>query len=150
METMIDSAPARRLVDGIITSLPTHRRAVIDEEVTYSDLSERVHHLKIMIRIKPGCDEWNVWLISNRILDMHRTGTVGWPDKLEFNPREKPYLTEMGELLRWLKKMNVNEYIKVEWRPPCSTAKMDSNGGIVATFRTSTGWKIDEWYQEYQ
>ena len=42
METMMGSADARKLVDGIITSLPAHRRAVIDEEVTYADLSEMV------------------------------------------------------------------------------------------------------------
>ena len=50
----------------------------------------------------------------------------------------------MGKPLRWLKKMNVTEYIKVDWGPPCSTAMVESSGGIVTTFRTSTGWKIDE------
>ena len=55
MDTMVDGMTARKLVDGTITSLPTHRRALIDEKVTYSDMNERVHHLKIMI--KPGCDE---------------------------------------------------------------------------------------------
>ena len=108
METMMDSVAARKLVEGIIMSLPTHRRAVIDEEVTYSDLSERVHQLKILIRIKPGCDERGVWPIRNRILEMHRTGMLGWPEKLkvqfEMNPRKKPKVTEMGKLLRWLKK----------------------------------------------
>ena len=57
METMMDSMAAEKLVGSIITSLPTQRRAVIDEEVTCSDLSERVHHLKILIRIKSGLDE---------------------------------------------------------------------------------------------
>ena len=52
--------------------------------------------------------------------------------------------TEMGKLLRWLKKMNVTEYVKVQWGPPCSTAKIESTGDVFATFRTSTGWKIDE------
>ena len=37
-----------------------------------------------------------------------------------------------------------NLYIKVEWRPPWSTAKVESSGDMVATFRTSTGLKIDE------
>ena len=45
METVMDSMAARRLVEGIFTSLPTHARAVKDEEGTYSVLSERVHHL---------------------------------------------------------------------------------------------------------
>ena len=72
METMMDSADAKRLLDDIIESLPTHRRAVIDEEIAYSDLSERVHHLKIMIKIKPGSDERGVLPIRNRILDTHR------------------------------------------------------------------------------
>ena len=35
----------REIVDGIINGLPTNRRAVIDEEITYSDLIERVPHL---------------------------------------------------------------------------------------------------------
>ena len=63
-------------VEGFVTSLPTHRRAVVDEEVTYLDLSEIVHHLKILIKIKPGCDERDVWLIRNRILDLHRIGML--------------------------------------------------------------------------
>ena len=77
METTMGSMAARKLVESIITSLPTHRRAVIDEEVTYSDLSERVHHLKILIKIKTRCDEREVWPMRNGILDMHRTGMLG-------------------------------------------------------------------------
>ena len=57
METMMDSADAKQLLDDIFDGLPAHRRKVIDEEITYSDLSERVRHLKIMIRIKPGSEE---------------------------------------------------------------------------------------------
>ena len=63
---------------------------------------------------------------------------------MEVNPRKKPYVTEMGKLLRWLKKMGVTEHIKVEWGPPCSRAQVQSNGDVVAMFRTSTKWKIDE------
>ena len=37
METMMDSAIAKRLLDAIIESFPAHRRAVIHEEITYSD-----------------------------------------------------------------------------------------------------------------
>ena len=54
METMTDSADAKQLLDNIFHSLPAHRRKVIDGEITYSDLKDRVSHLKIMIRIKPG------------------------------------------------------------------------------------------------
>ena len=68
----MDSADARRLLDNIIESLPALRRAVIDEEITYSDLSERVHHLTIVIRT--GSDERDVWPIRNRILDTRRVG----------------------------------------------------------------------------
>ena len=114
METMMDSAHARRLLGDIIESLPAHRRALIDEGITYSDLSERVHHLKIMIRKKAGSDERDVWPIRNTRLDMHRMEKTGWPEKLkvqgEVNPRKKPYVTEMGKLLRWLKKMSVTSY----------------------------------------
>ena len=39
METVMETADARRLLDNVISSLPAHRRAFIDEEVTYSDLS---------------------------------------------------------------------------------------------------------------
>ena len=70
----MDSADARRLLDNIIESLPALRRAVIDEEITYSDLSERVHHLTVVIRT--GSDERDVWPIR-------RTGSwtrVVWKD----------------------------------------------------------------------
>ena len=37
MEKMMDSMAARNMVEGITTTPPTRRRAVTDEEVTYSD-----------------------------------------------------------------------------------------------------------------
>ena len=87
---------------------------------------KKVHHPKIMIKIKPGTRESDVWLVRARIIDMHRVGETGWPEKrqvqIEVSPSRKPYVQEMGKLLRWLKKMKVNERISVEWRPPCSTA----------------------------
>ena len=46
MEIMTESVDARKLLDDIIVSLLAHRRVVMDEEITYSDLSERVQHLK--------------------------------------------------------------------------------------------------------
>ena len=52
---------------------------VIDEEVSQSDLSERVSHLKIFIRIKSGCDERDMWPFGNRNSNMHRTGMTGRP-----------------------------------------------------------------------
>ena len=115
MQTMMGSADARRLLDSIIESLLAHRRAVIDEEkITYSDMNERVHHLKVVIRIKAGIDEGDVWPIGNKILDMHRVEKTGWPGKLkvqvEVNPRKKHNVTEMGQLLRWVMKMSVTEY----------------------------------------
>ena len=71
----------------------THRRAVRDEEVTYSDLSDRVRHLKILIKIKPGCDERDVWVVGKRILEMHRIGMLGCLETLkvqvEMNPRKE-------------------------------------------------------------
>ena len=110
--------------------------------------TERVHHLKMLIKIKPRCDEGEVWPIRNRILDMHRAGMSGWPEKLKvqvrMNPRKKQYVTEMGKLWRCLEKMNVTEYVKAEWEPSCSIAKIERTGEIFATFRTSTGLKIDE------
>ena len=97
---------AIKLVDGIITSLPTHGRAVMDEEVTYSDLSERVRHSKILIKIMPGCDERCV------ASEEQNSGYASYlPEilkvKVEMNPLKKPYVTEMGKLLRWPKKMSV-------------------------------------------
>ena len=75
-----------------------------------------------MIRIKEGTEERDVWPIRNRILDVHRVGQTGWPEKfkvqVEVSPRKKPQVMEMGKLLRWLKKMGVHEQIKVEWEPP--------------------------------
>ena len=119
METMMGSADARKILKDILESLPSHRRAILDEEVTYSDLSERLYPLKIVIKIKTGTEERDVWPVRNRILDMHRAGQTGWPEKLkalvEVNPRKKPYVTEVGKLLRWLKGMEVHKQIKVEW-----------------------------------
>ena len=101
-----------------------------------------------MIRIKAGSDEGDVWPTRNRILDMHRLGQAGWLEKLkiqvELNPRMKPCVTEIEKLLRWLKKMGVHEQIKADWVPPCSIAKVQSNGDVVAMLRTSMVWKIDE------
>ena len=100
-----------------------------------------------MIRIKAGSDETDVLAHQEQ-----KDGLKNFKVQVEVNPRKKPYVTEMGKLLRWLKKTSVTEYIKEEWRPPCSTAKVESDGDILATFRTSTGWKIDDkdWYKEYQ
>ena len=118
METMMDSANAGKILKKILESLPSHRRAIIDEKTIYSDLSERIHHLKIVIKINTGTEEKDVWPIRNRILDMHRAGQMGWPGKLkvqvEADPRKKPHVTEMRKLLRWLKRMEVHEQIKVE------------------------------------
>ena len=69
-----------------------------------SDLSERVHHLKILIRIKPGCDERDVWPLRERLAGLEKLKV-----QADVNPRKKPYVTEMGKLLRWVKKMNVTE-----------------------------------------
>ena len=136
------------MVEGIITSLLTHRSAVRDEGVTYSDLSEKVQHLKILIKIKTGCDERNVWLIGNRILDMRRAGMLGWPEKLkvqvDMNPRKKPCVTGMGKLLRWLKKMNVMEYVKAERRSPCPIARMDKDWWDIGDFQ-NLDWMEDWW-----
>ena len=64
-------------------SLPSHRRALTDEEPTFSDLWERVRHMKIMIRIGLGSAESDVWPLRNRILDMHRSMILAWPDELK-------------------------------------------------------------------
>ena len=80
---------------------PAHRREIIDEGVTFSDLGERVLHMKIVIKIKKETEERDVCPVRNRILDMHRTGQTGWPEKLkvqvDVNPKKKPYVTENGE-----------------------------------------------------
>ena len=39
---------------------------------------------------------------------------------------------------------DVAESIKVERSPLCSDTKVGNNGDILATFRTSSGWMIDE------
>ena len=58
-------------------------------------------HLKMVIKIKYGTEEKDVWPIRSRILDMHRMGKTGCPEKLrvqvEVNPKKKPYVTEMGK-----------------------------------------------------
>ena len=102
----------------------------------------------MVIRIKEGTEERYVWPIRNRILDVHRVGQTGWPEKfkvqVEVNPRKKPHVMEMGKLLRWLKKMGVHEQIKVECEPPSANSNIQSDASILATFRTSTGWKVNE------
>ena len=65
------------IVKDIFEGLPSHRRSVIDEQITLSDMSERIHHLKIVIRIKEGSEERDVWSMRNRILNMHRVGQTG-------------------------------------------------------------------------
>ena len=115
METMMDSADARKILKDILQNLPAHRREIIVEGVTFSDLGERVLHMKIVIKIKKETEERDVWQVRNRILDMHRTGQSGWPEKLkvqvDVNLKKKPYVTEMEKLLRWLKRMEVHEEI---------------------------------------
>ena len=73
---------------------------------------------------------------------------MGCPEKLKVQvvmiPKKKPYLTEMGKMLRWLKKIGGHAYIKVEWGPLCSVARVQSTVEVVATFRTSTVWKIEK------
>ena len=56
---------------------------MVDEEITYYDWSERVQDFKIVVKIKPGSEENDVWPIRNRILDMHRMGKAGWPFRLK-------------------------------------------------------------------
>ena len=90
LETMLDSAAARRMLAETLDGLPTHRRALIDEERTLSDVSERVHHMKIMIRIKLGSAE------------------AGGPDelmaKVVLHPRKRPHIDEWCKILRWFRK----------------------------------------------
>ena len=61
LEAMIDSATARRMLNEIFDVLPTYRKALIDEEATLSHLSERVRHMKIMIRFRLGRAQSDVW-----------------------------------------------------------------------------------------
>ena len=82
METVMDSADATKLLREIFENLPIHRRKVIDEETMYDELSERVRHLKIVMKTKSGSEEQDLWQIRNTILDMHRMGKVGWVENL--------------------------------------------------------------------
>ena len=134
IDTMMGSADARKILKDIFESLPTHKRSVIDEQITYSDLSERIHHLRIVIRIKEGSEGRDVWPIRNRSLDVHRVGQSGWREKLKVqvvvNPRKKSYVMDMGKLLRWLKNMEAHEQIKVEWEPPSWISKIQSDSSV--------------------
>ena len=92
----------------ILQNMLAHKREIIDEWVTFSDLGERVLHLKMVIKIKKETEERDVWPVRNRILEMHQTRQTGWPEKLkvqvEVIPKKKPYVTEMEKLFRWLKR----------------------------------------------
>ena len=54
-----------------------HRRALIDGEITFSDSSERVHDMKIVIKMKDGREERDVGPFRNTILDLHLAGQMG-------------------------------------------------------------------------
>ena len=58
------------------------------------------------------------------------------------NPKKKPYVTEMGKLLRWMKKMGMRGKVKEDWGPSCSIVQ--SSEEVDAMFRTSTGSKTEE------
>ena len=61
--------------------------------------------------------------------------------QIEMNPRKKPCATEVGKVLRCLKKTNVTEYVIAH---SVQLQKIESTGDLLAIFKTSTGWKIDE------
>ena len=68
----MNSVVARRVFTEILDKLPTHRKRVIGEETTLSDMIERLHHMKIVTEHQPGVEDSEVWPTRNRILDMHR------------------------------------------------------------------------------
>ena len=80
---------------------------MIDEQITLSDLSERIHQMKIVIRIKEGSEERDVWPTRKRILEKHRGRQTGWPEKLKVQVEVNP-----DELLQYSKKI---EHCEV-WR----------------------------------
>ena len=103
METIKDSADAKKLLDDLIESLFAHESVVIEEEIMYSDMRESVHLLKILNRIKTKSDERDVWSISNTFMDMHRMSKtwMGWPENLnvqvEVNPKKETFLWQKRE-----------------------------------------------------
>ena len=47
-------------------------------------------HMKLVIKIKEGCEERDVWPIRNRILDLDRAGTNGLTSKIESSSGVEP------------------------------------------------------------
>ena len=76
MATMMDSFAARRMMHKMFEGLPTHRRSV-KYEATLWEMSDKVRPLKIMMKIKGGRKELDVWPIRKGILDMHRNKVLG-------------------------------------------------------------------------
>ena len=101
--TMMDSFAPRRMVHKMFEGLPTHRRSVIDE-ATLSETSDKVHHLKIKMRIKGGRKELDVWPIRKGVLDMHRNKVLGGlqslKSKLKSIHQKRLYVNELGKPLR--------------------------------------------------
>ena len=91
----MNSVAAKRTFTEILDNIPTHRRRVIEEETTLSDMSERVHHMKIVVKFQPSTEEAEVWPIRNRILDMHRNQILGSPEDLKHKLNNIPRSVRM-------------------------------------------------------
>ena len=103
----MDSASACGMLNDMLGSLPWHQMVLIDEETTFSDPDEPVRDMNTLIRIRPGSAESDVWPFPSRILDMHRSKMLAWPDKMKvdikIHPRRRPYVDTKEEILMFQK-----------------------------------------------
>ena len=95
------------MVETILDNPPAHSKRVIDEEATGTEFNERVHHMKIVARLKPDVNKAVAWPMRSKILDLHRDNMLGWPEelivKMKQHPKKRLYTAELGKLLRWLR-----------------------------------------------
>ena len=56
----MNSVAPRRTLSEILETFTIFRRRMIDKGTTLSDMSERVHHMKIEITHRPGIEEAEV------------------------------------------------------------------------------------------
>ena len=103
----MDRASACGMLNEILDNVPSHQVVLIDEETTFSDPDEPVRHMNTMIRTGPGSAASDVGPFPNRILDMHRSKMLAWPDEMKvdikIHPRRRPYVDTKEEILMFQK-----------------------------------------------
>ena len=97
---------------------------------------------KIKLILNPGAIDPGAFAICRRIMDQDTSGALG--DWAREHPKRKPYSQEVGKMWVLFRRGGVTKQLKLEWAPPVSVVKMKGTGQTIASFQSSTGWKIEE------